>query len=145
MLVTTDNTSLALDSNTPNFNKAIADLSLLANQSIGELVQENPELLIFPECFKNNEDDISSNPIFELRIQKSKAVLETGNVMGFIGVQDTQLKIQSRFAQASVIDSDDQGNQEEGSEEDYFLHYMLQKVLCINLFDLKHETIPDSV
>lgn len=137
MLVTTDNTSLALDSNTPNVNKAIADLSLLANQSIGELIQANPDLLIFPECFKSNEDDIASNPIFELSIQNSNTVLETGNIMGFIGVQDTQLKIQSRFAQASVDDGY-QANQEEGSEEDYFLHYMLQKVLCINLFDLKH-------
>ena len=145
MLVTTDNTSLALDSNIPNVNKAIVDLSLLANQSIGELIQANPELLIFPECFKYNEDDIASNPIFEFRIQNSNTVLATGNVMGFIGVRDTQLKIQSRFAEASVIDIDDEGNQEEGSEEDYFLHYMLQKVLCINLFDLKHETIPDSV
>ena len=138
MLVTTDNTSLALDSNMPNVNKAIVDLSLLANQSIGELIQANPELLIFPECFKYNEDDIASNPIFEFRIQNSNTVLATGNVMGFIGVRDTQLKIQSRFAEASVIDSDDEVNQEEGSEEDYFLHYMLQKVLCINLFDLKH-------
>ena len=137
MLVTTDNTSLVLDSNTPNVSKAIADLSLLANQNIGELIQANPDLLIFPECFKNNEDGIASNPIFELSIQNSKTFLDTGNIMGFIGVQDTQLKIQSRFAQASVIDSDDQGNQEE-SQEDYFLHYMLQKVLCVNLFDLKH-------
>ena len=137
MLVTTDNTSLALDSNTPNINKAIADLSLLANQSIGELIKANPNLLLFPECFKDYEDNIASNPIFELRLQNSKTVLETGNVMGFIGVQDTQLKIQSRFAQASVVDSDDQGNQER-SQEDYFLHYMLQKVLYANLFDLKH-------
>ena len=138
MLVTTDNTSLALESNTPSVSKAIADLSLLGNQSISELIQANPDLLIFPKCFKNNEDGIASNPIFELRIQNSNTVLETGNIMGFIGVKDTQLKIQSRFVQASVIDSDDQRNQEEGSEEDYFLHYMLQKVLCVNLFDLKH-------
>ena len=145
MLVTTDNTSLALDSNMPNINKAIADLSLLANQSIGELIQANPDLLIFPECFKNTEDDIASNPIFELRLQNSKTVLETGNVMGFIGVQDTQLKIQSRFAQASVVHSDDQANQKECSEEDYFLHYMLQKVLCVNLFDLKHSRSQTNV
>ena len=144
MLVTTDNTSLALDSNTPNVNKTIADLSLLANQSIGELIKANPHLLIFPECFKNNEDDIASNPIFELNIQNSKIFLETGNIMGFIGVQDTQLKIQSRFAQASVVDSD-QASQKESSEEDYFLHYMLQKVLCVNLFDLKHSRNQNNV
>ncbi len=137
MLVTTDNTLLALDSNTPSVNKAITDLSSLANKSIGELVQENPELLIFPKFFKDNEDDIENAPIYELTLSNSKTVLKTGNVMGFIGVQDTQLKIQSRFAQSSTV-YNDQVEQEKGSEEDYFLHYMLQKVLCFNLFDLKH-------
>lgn len=137
MIVTTDNTPLILDSNVPNVNKAIADLSLLASKSIGELVTAHPNLLIFPTHFEDNEDDIVSKPIFELKVSESQTVLETGNIMGFIGVKDTQLKIQSRFVQASVVDSDDQVNKE-GSEEDYFLHYMLQKVLCINLFDLKH-------
>lgn len=137
MIVTTDNTPLILDSNVPNVNKAIADLSLLASKSIGELVTAHPNLLIFPTHFEDNKDDIVSKPIFELKVSESQTVLETGNIMGFIGVKDTQLKIQSRFVQASVVDSDDQVNKE-GSEEDYFLHYMLQKVLCINLFDLKH-------
>lgn len=145
MFVTTDNTLWVLETNAPNVNKAIADLSLLANQSIGELIKTHPDLLIFPECFKDNEDDIASNPIFELKIQDSKTILETGNIMGFIGVQSTQLKIQSRFAQAVAADNGEQVNQGEGSEEDYFLHYMLQKVLCINLFDLKHSRNQSSV
>lgn len=145
MIVTTDNTSLILDSNVPNVNKVIADLSLLASKSIGELVKEHPNLLIFPAHFKDNEDDIASKPIFDLKINESQTVLETGNVMGFIGVQNAQLKIQSRFTQTSVVDSDDQANQEEGNEEDYFLHYMLQKVLCINLFDLKHSNSQTNV
>lgn len=138
MIVTTDNTSLILESNEPNVNKVIADLSLLASKSIGELVTAYPNLLIFPAHFEDNEDDIASRPTFELKVNEFQTVLETGNVMGFIGVKDTQLKIQSRFARASVVDSDAQSNQEEVIEEDYFLHYMLQKVLCINLFDLKH-------
>jgi 5-methylcytosine-specific restriction endonuclease McrBC regulatory subunit McrC len=137
MIVTTDNTSLILDSNVPNVDKVIANLSLLASKSIGELVTAHPNLLIFPMHFEDNEDDIASKLIFELKVSESQTVLETGNIMGFIGVKNTQLKIQSRFVRASVADSDDQVNQE-GSEEDYFLHYMLQKVLCINLFDLKH-------
>ncbi|MEH6668455.1 MAG: hypothetical protein V7689_11935 [Psychrobacter sp.] len=138
MIVTTDNTSLILGSNEPNVNKIIDDLSLLASKNIGELVTAHPNLLIFPAHFEDNEDDIASKPIFELNVSESQTVLETGNVMGFIGVKGTQLKIQSRFARASVVGSDDQANQEEAIEEDYFLHYMLQKVLCINLFDLKH-------
>lgn len=138
MIVTTDNSSLILDANVPNVNKVIPDLSLLASKNIGELVTAHPNLLIFPAHFEDNEDDIASKPIFELKINESQTILETGNIMGFIGVKDTQLKIQSRFARTSVVDSDDQTNQEEAVKEDYFLHYMLQKVLCINLFDLKH-------
>ncbi|MGP4970673.1 5-methylcytosine restriction system specificity protein McrC [Psychrobacter aquimaris] len=138
MIVTTDNTPLILDSNVPNVNQVIADLSLLASKSIGELVTAHPNLLIFPTHFEYNEDDIASKPIFELKVSESQIVLETGNIMGFIGVKDTQLTIQSRFARAFVVDSDDEADREEAIEEDYFLHYMLQKVLCINLFDLKH-------
>ena len=138
MIVTTDNSSLILDANVPNVNKVIPDLSLLASKNIGELVTAHPNLLIFPAHFEDNEDDIASKPIFELKINESQTILETSNIMGFIGVKDTQLKIQSRFARTSVVDSDDQTNQEEAVKEDYFLHYMLQKVLCINLFDLKH-------
>ena len=97
MIVTTDNTPLILDSNVPNVNQAIADLSLLSSKSIGELVTAHPNLLIFPTHFEDNEDDIVSKPIFELKVSESQTVLETGNIMGFIGVKNTQLKIQSRF------------------------------------------------
>jgi len=51
--------------------------------------------------------------------------------MGFVGLNDTQLTIRSRFSQ--------------GGKEDYFLHYMLQKVFCINVFDLKYETSGEDV
>ena len=137
MLVTTDNKVLEL---TEIHQLDKDNLSLIANKSIGELVKANPELLIFPNHLKDNEDDIASDPIFELTLTDTKTVLTTGNIMGFIGVQNTQLKIQSRFAQGVVDNASDVDNQvnQENSEEDYFLHYMLQKVLCFNLFDLKH-------
>ena len=137
MLVTTDNKVLEL---TEIHQLDKDNLSLIANKSIGELVKANPELLIFPESFQDNEDDIASDPIFELTLTDAKTILTTGNIMGFIGVRDTQLKIRSRFAQGFVNGASDVDNQvnQQSSEEDYFLHYMLQKVLCFNLFDLKH-------
>ena len=49
--------------------------------------------------------------------------------MGFVGVNDTQVSITSRFAKG---------------KEDYFLHYMLIKVFCPNIFDLKHDTSKDA-
>ena len=44
--------------------------------------------------------------------------------MGFVGVNNTQVDIVSRFAKTDG--------------EDYFLHYMLQRIFAINLFDIKH-------
>lgn len=120
MLVTTDNKILEL---TEEYQVDKANLSLIANTSIRDLVISNPNLLVFPSHFRVNDDDIENECIFELE----KNILITSNIMGFIGINETQLKIQSRFAQADTENN-----------EDYFLHYMLQKVFCINLFDLKH-------
>jgi 5-methylcytosine-specific restriction endonuclease McrBC regulatory subunit McrC len=50
--------------------------------------------------------------------------------MGFIGMNNTNIAITSRFA-------DD--------ENDNFLHYMLQKVLAINVFDWKHSGGKDDI
>lgn len=117
MIVTTDNSTLVLSE---ELQRSKANLALIANTSIRSLVEKNPNLLIFPEHFKVHNHDIENEYIFEL----TDEALLTNNIMGFIGINDTQLKIQSRFAQST--------------DEDYFLHYMLQKVFCINLFDLKH-------
>lgn len=51
--------------------------------------------------------------------------------MGFIGYRDTQVSIRSRFAQDDF--------------HDYFIHYMLQRVFAINLFDLKTGTDNESI
>lgn len=134
MLVTTDNTSRALNTDNLEDKKVVSDLSVIANQSIAELENAHPDLLIFPDNFETNADDISKSAIFELKLQGSKMILETGNIMGFIGVQETQLKIQSRFAPAF-----------DNSQEDYFLHYMLHKVLKFNVLDLKHSRSETSI
>ena len=51
--------------------------------------------------------------------------------MGFIGYRNTQVSIRSRFAQSD--------------SNDFFLHYMLQRVFAINLFDLKFGTSNEGV
>ena len=57
--------------------------------------------------------------------------LYTNSIVGFIGRNNTHLSIHSRFA--------------DDGEDDYFLHYMLQKVTSINLFSLQHTIDEDSV
>ena len=52
-------------------------------------------------------------------------------MVGFIGRNNTHLSIHSRFA--------------DNGKEDFFLHYMLQRVAKINLFNLQHTMDEDSV
>ena len=104
------------------------NLSKIANTPIAELTKNNPSLLIFPQVLGAHNDGIEEQEIFNLHGDSEKlenVTLKTGNLMGFIGIGETQLKISSRFT------GDDQN--------DYFLHYMLQKVFSINLFDWKHQ------
>lgn len=68
------------------------------------------------------KDDVESSSIFTISGNK----LTTYNIAGFVGTQNTLLSIRSRFAQ-------DNG-------DDYFLHYMLQKVFNINISTLEHAT-----
>ncbi len=104
------------------------DLERIANIKIGELSLEgNTNLLVFPRDLHRYGDEISENCIISMRNDE----ISTGNIMGFVGVNDTQLNIKSRFAKKDG--------------EDYFLHYMLQKVFAINLFDIKHTTRQEDI
>ena len=106
----------------------IEDLKALAEPTISELnSDDNPNLLIFPQDYNTWGDKIGEQHIFNIE----NGHLITGNIMGFVGYNNTQVKISSRFTQ------------EDGN--DYFLHYMLQKVLAINLFDLKFNSAEESI
>ena len=104
------------------------NLQKIANVAIKNLsLDNNPNLLVFPRDLNHYDDDISEGHILELQGDK----IITGNIMGFVGVNDTQIDIRSRFAKED--------------ENDYFLHYMLQRVFAINLFDIKHSTSQEQV
>jgi 5-methylcytosine-specific restriction enzyme subunit McrC len=102
----------------------IGDLSSIANKNLIDLQKENPDLLVFPQTLGQYRDDVEKSHIFSLYEDN----LTTYNLMGFIGRNSSQLTISSRFAK-------DDNN-------DYFLHYMLQKVFSINL--LKFDQTPDK-
>ena len=93
----------------------IADLTPIANHSITHLLNENPNLLVFPQSLEN----YLNKPI--LKIEGGK--LYTNNIMGFVGRNTSKVTITSRFTK------DD--------ENDFFLHYMLQKVLATNIFNFE--------
>ena len=93
------------------------NIQYIANHSI-ENISDN--ILIFPNSFDESKDINKQSTIFNLLDNK----IHTNNIMGFISYNNTQIKISSRFA---VNDN-----------EDYFLHYMLMKVLSLNIVNLEH-------
>ena len=105
----------------------LENLQKIAEKPIGQLsLDDNPNLLIFPQNLEEYGDKIGKQYVCEVKDGK----LFTGNIMGFIGYGDTKVRIHSRFAQG---------------DDDYFLHYMLQKVFAINLFDLKYHSDEESI
>ena len=110
----------------------IEDFLPLANKDIRKLCEENKRLLVFPHSLDMSNDKIEYNPLFIVEDYKKESLkVKTGNIMGFIGSNGKRMRIRSRFDQ--------------NENNDFFLHYMLQKVLSINLFDLKHGSSQDNV
>ncbi len=107
------------------------DIRLFANQTIESLIDNNPGLLVYPQCLMNCDDDLKKQFILSEyetidRNQQRNMHITTGNIVGFIGTSSYDLSICSRFSG------------DNGLGQDYFLHYMLQRVLSINLFNLNH-------
>ncbi|MBR6251664.1 MAG: hypothetical protein IKR17_10795 [Bacteroidales bacterium] len=122
-IVTTDNSNKQIDSESDLLN-----LQKIADIKIGNLKSsDNRNLLVFPRDLNQHGDRIGDSNIITLRDNN----IATGNIMGFVGINDTQIDIRSRFAQDDA--------------DDYFLHYMLQRVFAINLFDIKHTTTREQI
>ena len=110
------------------FEAQLPNLLKLSEKPIQEIsLEEHPNLLIFPRNFNTYGDKIGKERIFEI----NGDYMVTGNIMGFVGYNGTQVCIRSRFAK-------DGG-------KDYFLHYMLQKVLCMNVFNLDFQSDKENV
>ena len=89
---------------------------LLLDRILGNLSQED-NIFIFPNDLQYSPDLDKDQKILETVNQKIK----TGNVIGFLGYGQERLTISSRFSSKG---------------DDHFLHYLLQKVLHINLTSL---------
>ncbi len=109
-------------------SEIIQDLHIIGGKRLKDVVAENPNILLFPPVLGGHQDGVEDLHICSYSEAYDR--LYTGNLMGFVGVNNTQVSITSRFA---------------SGKEDYFLHYMLIKVFCPNIFDLKHDTSKDAV
>ena len=94
----------------PKLSQALLDRTL-------DNLSKEDNIFIFPNDLKNSPDLEKDQKIFETVNQKIK----TGNVIGFLGCGQERLTISSRFSDES---------------NDHFLHYLLYKVLHINLTSL---------
>ena len=123
---------------------AYEDLQLVANKNLKELCK-NQSLLVFPQCLGEHDDGIEEQFIVQFEgsakindedkiVSCDDVKIKTGNLMGFIGFSGkgchgTKLEIRSRFSE---------NNKTENNNQDFFLHYMLEKVFKINLFNLNY-------
>ena len=94
----------------PNLSQALLDRTL-------DNLSREDNIFIFPNDLMNSPDLDKDQKILETVNQEIK----TGNVIGFLGCGQERLTISSRFSDES---------------NDHFLHYLLQKVLHINLTSL---------
>ncbi len=120
-------------SNPETFSRRdVAALFPVANKTIAKLCSENENILIFPYSIESCDDKIGESSVLNIQNtdDSDKVKIATGNVMGFIGVGNLQIKIKSRF------DKD---------RDDYLLHYMLLKVFSFNLFNLNHNNEHENV
>ena len=102
----------------PNLSQVLLDRTL-------DNLSREDNIFIFPNDLMNSPDLDKDQKIFETVNQKIK----TGNVIGFLGCGQERLTISSRFSDES---------------NDHFLHYLLQKVLNINLTSLDVGLSPED-
>jgi len=102
----------------PNLSQALLDRTL-------DNLSREDSIFIFPNDLMNSPDLEKDQKILETVNQEIK----TGNVIGFLGYGQERLTISSRFS--------DKYN-------DHFLHYLLQKVLNINLTSLDVGLSPED-
>ena len=106
------------------------DLRVIADVEISNIsLEDYPNLLVFPDSFRSYDRDFGNKIICSIADEGRK--LCTNSMVGFIGRNNTHLSIHSRFA--------------DNGKEDFFLHYMLQRVAKINLFNRQHTMDEDSV
>ena len=109
----------------------VADLLSIGNKSIRQLCDENEHLLVFPLSIDDTDDRIGDSTIIDIYAENENFVrIKSGNIMGFVGRKNQQLKIYSRF---------------DNQKHDFFLHYMLQKVFSFNIFNLDFTSSEDNV
>lgn len=75
--------------------KDVSALFPIANKTIAQLCHKNENLLIFPYSIEESDDKVGEASVMAIlnTSDPEKVRITTGNVMGFIGVGDLQIKL----------------------------------------------------
>ena len=120
----------------------ILSLRALKSLTISEMIEaDEADVIVWPQSFIEGFEAIKDQYILRITEKDRNDIgsITTGNIVGFIGKGKTDIRIHSRF---SVIDNKDKNKWE--VKNDYFLYYMLEKVMAINLFDLNTKSSRDK-
>jgi len=109
-----------------NENYSKEALRHISQYTLKELI-EKEDILVYPYSFEQGE---CNSRILHFEEAESGDKVYTGNMMGFIGTGDTDIFIYSRF--------DNPGY-------NYLLHYMLQRINSLSIFDLKASSEKDDI
>ena len=91
-----------------DFSEVKDVVNCIADKTLVELEKEG--IFVFPSSVRESDDLTNEQKI----LQSYNDMYVSGNVMGFLGVEDQRVTIESRFSR---------------SERDYFFQYLLEKVL----------------
>lgn len=130
MLSLRDNARLEEDASNPD----LKGLQCLANRPLSSLDKELKEgLLVYPHSFKESASLSGEEHLFDCYAEGGRALLTTYNLAGFLGLNDSELIIRSRFEPESA----------DGAE--YFLHYLLYRTGDMQLLSLSAGTLKERV
>lgn len=108
-------------------------LNALDGKTIEDLLKEHKDLLIYPYSFEGKaRDNLSKKTILKLENKTDTSFdVRSYNIAGFLGFGNLNFKIQSRFCS--------------NDNDDFFLHYLLAKVLDYNLINLPHPSSKNNI
>ena len=115
----------------------------LSDHSLLDLRDENDNsVLVFSQSFDETQDGFGDSYVLHYIDDDVAQSIITNNRVGFIGYKSTDtrtdihIRIRSRFSFDGNESKDSKGKNNKDKGKDYFLYYMLEKVLAVNMMSL---------
>jgi 5-methylcytosine-specific restriction endonuclease McrBC regulatory subunit McrC len=123
----------------PKIQRHYYTLHEFSSATIGELMKsEDDQVIVFPNTFSEGNEELKDQSLFRVTEKDGLHIdsITTGNIVGFIGKGKEKgglnIHIHSRFSLSN----------DKGKRNDFFLYYMLEKVMAINAFSYSSSSGP---